>query len=59
MAPGSFAPPGWATSATGVWLGVAAAHPSVNHDLLAPPMLVDVPSGKAVRNGIPVTIAPA
>jgi hypothetical protein len=38
---------------------VARAHAGVNNNLLAPGTLVDVPSGNAVLNGIPVTIAPA
>ena len=31
----------------------------VNNNLLAPPDFVDVPSGNAAVNGIPVEVAPA
>src|SRR5262249_46731428 len=43
----------------GVQLRVARAHPGVNNNLLAPGDLVDVPSGNAVVNGIPVAVSPA
>jgi len=60
MAPGVVSlPHGWGHDRAGVRLGVATAHAGVNNNLLAPPELVDVPSGNAVLNGIPVTIAPA
>lgn len=60
MAPGVVSlPHGWGHDRTGVRLGVATAHAGVNNNLLAPPELVDVPSGNAVLNGIPVTITPA
>jgi anaerobic selenocysteine-containing dehydrogenase len=60
IAPGVVSlPHGWGHDRAGVRLGVAAAHPGVNNNLLAPATLVDVPSGNAVLNGIPVTIAPA
>jgi anaerobic selenocysteine-containing dehydrogenase len=60
MAPGVVSlPHGWGHDRAGVRLGVATAHAGVNNNLLAPPELVDVPSGNAVLNGIPVTITPA
>lgn len=59
MAPGVVSlPHGWGHDRAGVRLGVATAHAGVNNNLLAPPELVDVPSGNAVLNGIPVTISP-
>ncbi len=42
----------------GVRLGVAAEHAGVNSNLLAP-VDVDVPSGNAVLNGIPVEVTAA
>ena len=37
---------------------VAAEHPGVNKNVLTDELTVDVPSGNAVFNGVPVTIAP-
>ena len=37
----------------------ALAHPGVNNNVLAPGDAVDVPSGNAIVNGIPVEVAPA
>ena len=51
-------PHGWGHSADGVRLAVAAEHPGVNSNLLAP-VEVDVPSGNAVLNGIPVEVTAA
>jgi anaerobic selenocysteine-containing dehydrogenase len=51
-------PHGWGHDAPGVRLGVAAAHAGVNSNLLAP-VEVDVPSGNAVLNGIPVEVSAA
>jgi anaerobic selenocysteine-containing dehydrogenase len=60
MTPGVVSlPHGWGHDREGVRLGVARARAGVNNNLLAPGTLVDVPSGNAVLNGIPVTIAPA
>ena len=42
----------------GVRLGVASEHPGVNSNLLAP-VAVDLPSGNAVLNGIPVEVTAA
>ena len=52
-------PHGWGHDLEGVQLQVAAAHAGVNNNLLAPGDLVDVPSGNAVVNGIPVAVSPA
>lgn len=52
-------PHGWGHDLEGVELAVAAAHAGVNNNLLAPGELVDVPSGNAVVNGIPVQVSPA
>ncbi|HEY8001169.1 MAG TPA: molybdopterin-dependent oxidoreductase [Solirubrobacterales bacterium] len=51
-------PHGWGHDAPGVRLGVAAEHAGVNSNLLAP-VDVDVPSGNAVLNGIPVEVVAA
>ena len=51
-------PHGWGHDAPGVRLGVAGEHPGVNSNLLAP-VEVDVPSGNAVLNGIPVAVTAA
>jgi anaerobic selenocysteine-containing dehydrogenase len=52
-------PYGWGHNKAGASLSVAAAHPGVNNNLLAPGELVDLPSGNAIVNGIPVELAPA
>ena len=49
-------PHGWGHDLEGVELAVAAAHAGVNNNLLAPGELVDVPSGNAIVNGIPVEV---
>ena len=51
-------PHGWGHDAPGVRLGVAAEHAGVNSNLLSP-VEVDVPSGNAVLNGIPVEVMAA
>ncbi|MGH2986937.1 MAG: molybdopterin dinucleotide binding domain-containing protein, partial [Solirubrobacterales bacterium] len=51
-------PHGWGHDAPGVRLGVAAEHAGVNSNLLSP-VEVDVPSGNAVLNGIPVEVSAA
>ena len=51
-------PHGWGHDAAGIRTAVAAAHPGVNSNLLAPAE-VDVPSGNAVLNGIPVEVTAA
>jgi anaerobic selenocysteine-containing dehydrogenase len=52
-------PHGWGHDKPGTRLSVAARHAGVNSNLLAPGTLVDVPSGNAVVNGIPVEVTPA
>jgi hypothetical protein len=52
-------PHGWGHDRNGTRLEVASRHAGVNNNLLAPGKLVDVPSGNAVVNGIPVEISPA
>jgi anaerobic selenocysteine-containing dehydrogenase len=51
-------PHGWGHDAPGVRMEVAGAHPGVNSNVLAP-VDVDVVSGNAVLNGIPVEVTPA
>ena len=51
-------PHGWGHGVEGTRLSVASRHPGVNSNLLTPGDLVDVPSGNAVLNGIPVTVTP-
>jgi anaerobic selenocysteine-containing dehydrogenase len=52
-------PHGWGHDQDGSRTAVAAAHAGVNSNLLADELLLDVPSGNAVLNGIPVEVAPA
>ncbi len=52
-------PHGWGHDLDGVQLSVAREHAGVNNNRLAPGHLVDVISGNAVVNGIPVEVAPA
>jgi anaerobic selenocysteine-containing dehydrogenase len=52
-------PHGWGHDKPGVRLSVAAEHAGVCSNLLAPGELVDVPSGNAVVNGIPVEVSAA
>ncbi len=52
-------PHGWGHDKPGTRLSVAREHPGVNNNLLAPPDFVDVPSGNAAVNGIPVEVIPA
>jgi anaerobic selenocysteine-containing dehydrogenase len=51
-------PHGWGHDRKGTRLSVASRHAGVNNNLLAPPELLDVPSGNAAVNGIPVEVAP-
>jgi anaerobic selenocysteine-containing dehydrogenase len=51
-------PHGWGHDVPGVRMRVAADHPGVNSNVLAPPA-VDPISGNAVLNGIPVEVRPA
>ncbi len=52
-------PHGWGHDLPGVRLEVAGRHAGVNSNVLSDEELVDVPSGNAVLNGIPVAVAPA
>ncbi|HYI63206.1 MAG TPA: molybdopterin oxidoreductase family protein [Acidimicrobiales bacterium] len=49
-------PHGWGHDLPGVRLGVAGRHPGVNSNVLTDEAEVDVPSGTAVLNGIPVAL---
>ena len=51
-------PHGWGHDAPGARLGVAGRHAGVNSNVLSDELLVDVPSGNAVLNGIPVRVGP-
>ncbi|WP_410576376.1 molybdopterin-dependent oxidoreductase [Amycolatopsis sp. lyj-108] len=51
-------PHGWGHDVDGTRTRVAAAHAGVNSNLVADETLLDVPSGTAVLNGIPVEVAP-
>jgi anaerobic selenocysteine-containing dehydrogenase len=52
-------PHGWGHDKEGTRLAVAREHAGVNNNVLAPGHLVDVLSGNAVVNGIPVEVVPA
>jgi anaerobic selenocysteine-containing dehydrogenase len=52
-------PHGWGHDRPGVRLSIAVEHAGVNNNHLAPGHFVDVPSGNAAVNGIPVEVAPA
>jgi anaerobic selenocysteine-containing dehydrogenase len=52
-------PHGWGHDKVEARLSVAARHAGVCNNVLAPGELVDVPSGNAVVNGIPVDVSPA
>jgi anaerobic selenocysteine-containing dehydrogenase len=51
-------PHGWGHDRPGTRLSVAREHAGVNSNVLAPGHLVDVPSGNAAVNGIPVEVVP-
>jgi hypothetical protein len=51
-------PHGWGHDDPEIQCEVAAAHPGANSNILADELAVDVPSGNAVLNGIPVELAP-
>jgi anaerobic selenocysteine-containing dehydrogenase len=51
-------PHGWGHDAPGAELRVAAANAGTNSNVLADEFMLDVPSGNAVLNGIPVELAP-
>ena len=52
-------PHGWGHGADGVRLRVAREHAGVNSNVLGDELVLDVPSGNAVLNGIPVEVQPA
>ena len=52
-------PHGWGHAHPELGMGVAARHAGVNSNVLTDEAVVDVPSGNAVLNGIPVEVAPA
>ncbi len=52
-------PHGWGHDRPGAQLSVAQDHAGVNTNVLSPGHFVDVLSGNAAVNGIPVTISPA
>jgi len=52
-------PHGWGHDRPGAQLSVASEHAGVNSNILSPGGFVDVLSGNAAVNGIPVTVAPA
>jgi len=52
-------PHGWGHDKPGTRMAVAREHAGVNNNLLAPGTFVDVPSGNAAVNGIPVEVVPA
>ncbi|MFI7116543.1 molybdopterin-dependent oxidoreductase [Amycolatopsis sp. NPDC049868] len=51
-------PHGWGHDLDGTRTKVATAHAGVNSNLVADETLLDVPSGNAVLNGIPVEVTP-
>ena len=52
-------PHGWGHDKPGTRTGVASARPGVCNNAIAPGELVDVLSGNAIVNGIPVSVSPA
>jgi anaerobic selenocysteine-containing dehydrogenase len=52
-------PHGWGHDKPGTRVGVASDHAGVCNNVLAPGELVDVLSGNAIVNGIPVEVSPA
>jgi len=51
-------PHGWGHDVDGIRMDVAAAHPGVPSNVLTDDQRIDVASGNAVLNGIPVEVAP-
>jgi anaerobic selenocysteine-containing dehydrogenase len=51
-------PHGWGHDVEGVRLSVAASKPGPNTNVLVPPDRLDVPSGNAAVNGVPVELTP-
>lgn len=52
-------PHGWGHDKPRTRMSIAREHAGVNNNLLAPGTFVDVPSGNAAVNGIPVEVVPA
>ena len=52
-------PHGWGHAVEGTAQRIASAQPGANSNILADELLLDVPSGNAVLNGIPVAVVPA
>jgi anaerobic selenocysteine-containing dehydrogenase len=52
-------PHGFGHDLPGVRMGVARAHAGVNVNIVSDDAFLDVPSGNAAFNGVPVTVAPA
>ena len=52
-------PHGWGHDRPGTRLSIAREHAGTNTNLLAPGDFLDVPSGNAAVNGIPVEVVPA
>ena len=50
---------GWGHANAGTRMAIAREHAGVNNNLLAPRRFVDVISGNAAVNGIPVEVVPA
>ena len=51
-------PHGWGHDKAGTRMAVANDHPGVNTNVLSPGAFVDVLSGNAAVNGIPVSVSP-
>ena len=51
-------PHGWGHDAPGTRMGVAARHAGVNSNVLTDDRAIDVVSGNAILNGIPVEVSP-
>src|SRR3546814_16594281 len=49
-------PHGWGHDRPGAQLSVARSNPGVNSNRVNPSELLDLPSGNAVVNGVPVTL---
>jgi anaerobic selenocysteine-containing dehydrogenase len=52
-------PHGWGHGLDGTTMAVAAAHAGVNSNILSDETAVDLPSGNAILNGIPIELAVA
>ena len=52
-------PHGWGHAGAGVRMDVAGAQPGTNTNVLTDEQFLDVPSGNAALNGVPVEVEPA